>query len=302
MNSPIPFHIISGFLGSGKTTFILEILREMAGKHRIGIIQNEFAPASIDGAILKQTNQPFSLLELNNGSVFCVCLMGDFIQSLVHFIDTIPLDVLILEASGLSDTPSVAEIISHPMLTGKIYLAKHWCIVDALNFEKTGKMQQRVIHQLRMADTVILNKTDLVPQKIENITRKIRSINPFATILGTSFCKVPFTATELNSGISINPSPEPLGRPGIRSMVIKTTRRITEDKLQKFLALWAPHAFRIKGFVVLHDQSAVSVQCVFGSIEIKPVEGWNSPTEMVALTDQFILREWNQSFREISDN
>ena len=67
----IPFHIISGFLGSGKTTFLKRIIDKYAGEYKIGIIQNEFAPANIDGAELKKSGKDFQLLEINNGSAFC---------------------------------------------------------------------------------------------------------------------------------------------------------------------------------------------------------------------------------------
>ena len=83
----IPFHIISGFLGSGKTTFLNKIIENYSDKYKLGIIQNEFAPANIDGTILKKSEKNFDLLEINNGSVFCVCLMGDFVRSLEKFID-----------------------------------------------------------------------------------------------------------------------------------------------------------------------------------------------------------------------
>ncbi|MCD6354608.1 MAG: hypothetical protein J7L95_03575 [Prolixibacteraceae bacterium] len=49
----IPFHIISGFLGSGKTTFLKRIIEQYSSQTKIGIIQNEFAPANIDGVELK---------------------------------------------------------------------------------------------------------------------------------------------------------------------------------------------------------------------------------------------------------
>jgi G3E family GTPase len=51
----IPFHIISGFLGSGKTTFLKRIIDLYSEKYKLGIIQNEFAPSNIDGVELKNS-------------------------------------------------------------------------------------------------------------------------------------------------------------------------------------------------------------------------------------------------------
>ena len=139
----IPLHIVSGFLGSGKTTFLKLIIKKYAPKYKIGIIQNEFAPVNIDGAELKQTGENLRILEINNGSVFCVCLLGNFIRSLIKFIDEFKPEILIIEASGLSDTTSISEVISDKNLTNRIYLASNWCIIDAFNFHKVGLMKEK---------------------------------------------------------------------------------------------------------------------------------------------------------------
>jgi G3E family GTPase len=297
--SSIPFHIISGFLGSGKTTFLLEILSMAPAGLRIGIIQNEFAPAHIDGAVLRESHRDFNLLELNNGSVFCVCLLGDFVKSLNSFIDSCQPSLLILEASGLADTTSVAEILSQPPLNQKLFLAANWCIVDALNFGKAGKLQQRVLQQIRMADLLVLNKTDLTGQGLPGVIETITQLNPFAPLMQTTYCKVPFFEVDIPAKPVFRMAAEPQGRPDIRSMVIKTTRRIGQENLLAFLRLWSPRAFRIKGFVVLDDGSSVSVQCTAGNVGVKPAQGRQGPTELIALTDEFTLPEWNRSFRHL---
>jgi G3E family GTPase len=69
----IPFFLVTGFLGSGKTTFLKSALEKLP-KKKVAIIQNEFAPASIDGTELKRQDGNYKTLEINNGSVFCVCL------------------------------------------------------------------------------------------------------------------------------------------------------------------------------------------------------------------------------------
>jgi G3E family GTPase len=298
----IPFHIISGFLGSGKTTFLKRIIEKYAGNVKIGIIQNEFAPSNIDGAELKKSGQDFDLLEINNGSVFCVCLLGNFIHSMEKFINQYHPEIIIIEASGLSDTTSISEVVSASTLAEKIYLASNWCIVDAQNFTKVGLMKQRVLHQLRMADVVVINKTDLFESGIETIRKEIKQINPFAEIKESVFCDINFelgtTATDKFYFGDVKPMP----RPEVNSMVIKTTRQISQNSLQLFLKEWAPKAYRIKGFVKLKEGKTVAVQCTFDTIEILEVENVFHPTEMVALTDQFTLREWNKSFKEMANS
>lgn len=296
----IPFHIISGFLGSGKTTFLKRIIEKYAGEYKIGIIQNEFAPANIDGAELKTSGKDFQLLEINNGSVFCVCLLGNFVRSLEKFIDEHQPEILIIEASGLSDTTSISEVISSGSVAEKIYLASNWCIVDAVNFNKSGLMKQRVIHQLRMADFVVINKTDLLESNVENLHVEIKKSNPFAKILESAFCNFDFELGKTAINKFYFGEMKSLPRPEINSMVIKTTRKVSAQSLDGFLKEWAPKAYRIKGFVNLKEGKTIAVQCTFDTIEIQESEIAFHPTELVALTENFGLHDWNKAFRELT--
>ncbi|HPT31851.1 MAG TPA: GTP-binding protein [Prolixibacteraceae bacterium] len=300
-NSSIPFHILSGFLGSGKTTLMKEILSQLPAGRKTGIIQNEFAPVSFDGAELKSTGAAFDLLEINNGSVFCVCLLSGFVSSLSQFLDQYSPDLLILEASGLSDTTSIAEILSHPLLSGRLYLASNWCIVDAVNFLRSGKMQQRLIHQIRMADRILINKTDLAPEAVPEITKQVRSLNPFAPIQTTTFCQTDFKPGLLPVPRFMPLPDHALSRPEVSSLVIKTTRKIPETRLSDFLNLWAPLSYRMKGFVQVSNGGTVAVHSTPGQTEIRQVAWWPGPTELMAITDRFTLREWNRSFSEFAD-
>jgi len=295
----IPFHIISGFLGSGKTTFLKRIIERYYSEFKIGIIQNEFAPANIDGAELKKSGKDFELLEINNGSVFCVCLLGDFIRSLEKFINEYKPDILIIEASGLSDTTSIAEVISAGSLAEKIYLASNWCIVDAQNFAKVGLMKQRIFHQLRMADVVVINKTDLIEAGTESIRTEIKKSNPFAEIRETTFCNIDFELGNSAVNKFYFGELKAMPRPNVNSMVIKSGRKMSRNSLEQFLNEWAPKAYRIKGFVNLKNGKTAAVQCTLTTTEIIEIENDFHPTELVAISDQFTLREWNRAFREL---
>ncbi len=296
----IPFHIISGFLGSGKTTFLKRIIEKYASETNIGIVQNEYAPANIDGAELKKSEKNFNLLEINKGSVFCVCLLSDFVRSLEKFIDKVQPKMIIVEASGLSDTTSIAEVVSAGSLAEKIYLASNWCIVDAQNFTKVGLMKQRVFHQLRMADVVVINKTDLIESGIDLIRAEIKKANPFAEIREATYCKIDFELG--NSAINKFYFGEikSLSRPDVNSMVIKTGRKISKNSLELFLNDWAPKAYRIKGFVNLKEGKTAAVQCAFDSKEIMEIANDFHPTELIAISDQFTLREWIRAFKELT--
>ena len=72
-------YILTGFLGSGKTTVLQKILEKLEGK-RTGIIQNELGKLSIDGTVLRDDD--IKMVELTRGSIFCSCLKLSFVQAL----------------------------------------------------------------------------------------------------------------------------------------------------------------------------------------------------------------------------
>jgi len=82
-------------------------------------------------------------------------------------------------------------------------------------------------------------------------------------------------------------------------MVIKSGKKISRGALQIFLNSWAPKAYRIKGFVNLTDGNTAAVQCTFDNIEISNLDNQFNVTELIALSHQFNLREWNRSFRAL---
>jgi G3E family GTPase len=294
----IPFHIVSGFLGSGKTTFLKKIIASYSERLKLGIIQNEFAHTSIDGAELRNTGKGFYLLEINSGSVFCVCLLGDFTRSLEKFIDDHHPDVLILETSGLSDTTAVSEMVTSGSLAEKIFLATGWCIVDAPNFFRSEPMKQLMTSQVRMADVVLINKTERV-EDTRQVEQEVRLLNPFAEIRKTVYCNTDFDPgiAALNkfypSGLS------PLGRPEVNSMVIKSGRKTTLEQALEFLNRWAGMAYRIKGYINLKNGNTLAVQCVYNDINCREIPGSYYSSELIALTDKFSLHDWNRSFKSI---
>ena len=74
-------YVLTGFLGSGKTTALLKLLERLKGS-RIGVIQNEFGKLGIDGTILR--NDDIQMVEINRGSIFCTCQKLNFVKALAE--------------------------------------------------------------------------------------------------------------------------------------------------------------------------------------------------------------------------
>lgn len=294
----IPFYLVTGFLGSGKTTLIKHFIACNADLKKIAIIQNEYADVNIDSHELKQTGKSFELLEMNNGSVFCVCLLGSFVKSLADFIKEHQPDLIILEASGLSDPISISQIISTPALRNLIWLAHTYTVVDALNFQKTIERVGRNTHQIRVADTIVLNKCDLALDSINEIKIKLLIINPFAGIIETSFGNIefiPVSVFHFPASVIGKDQPISLERPDVGSAVIRFLKPISYENLNLFIQKYSLISYRIKGYVST-TKGSVSVQSSFDQINMKPIANSFYHTELVIIGTNIDQEKLQQEF------
>lgn len=128
-------YVLSGFLGSGKTTILLKLLEALKGK-RIGIIQNEFGKLGIDGTILR--NDDIQMTEINRGSIFCSCLKLSFVHALMEMAAQ-NFEYLFVEGSGWGDPSNLEEILKAVQAgAGDRYeLMGTLCLVDSVNFRSS---------------------------------------------------------------------------------------------------------------------------------------------------------------------
>jgi len=296
-----PFFLVTGFLGSGKTTLLQEILEKYAATRRIAIIQNEFAPAGTDGKTLRRDGKPFKLVEVNNGSVFCVCLLSGFIQTLEKVMEEYAPEMVILEASGLSDPINILELLQDDALHRKLILGGIISVVDALNFERGLERMNRVRHQVMIADAILVNKMDTYTGDPEQLHEHLRMINPYAGIIPSRYCRV-----DLEGLFDRLPGEHPAatafgkkvseGRPGMRACVLRLHNRISPEGLADFLQQLQTDCPRIKGFVRTTDEKAYAVQTVFERLEIEEVTGYTGQTEVVAFGNKITPAAMRMTF------
>lgn len=179
-------YVLTGFLGSGKTTILLKLLEQLKG-HRVGVIQNEFGKLSIDGEILRDGN--IKMVELNRGSIFCTCLKLSFVQGLAEMAKQ-NLEYLFVESSGWGDPSNLEEILAAAKeLAGDVFdFQGAICLVDAVNFfdqlaDGQPSDEETVYRQVKHCHLAVVTKVDLVdPQRLEAVEAKIREINPICPI------------------------------------------------------------------------------------------------------------------------
>lgn len=307
MSSPkkIKLILLTGFLGSGKTTMLKRLLTEYA-QTKIGVLMNEFGETSIDGQLIHQGN--FDLLELTNGSIFCACLKENFILGLAEFLKR-DLEIVFVESSGVADPSNMDTILqtAEKIAGDRFDYAGSICIVDGMYFLKQLELIPALRKQVLYASEVIINKVDLQSEEgLAEIEAKIRAINNTAGIHPTAFCQVPIR--DLVSGMTAQKlTPEATGntwesRP--KTSTIKTDAVMEFDKFRSFLDEIKSSTHRIKGFVRT-NQGNFEVSCVNEFAVMNP---WNQAiknSEVVFISSVGIkmtsdlIRSWKNHMGEI---
>ena len=190
MASKIAVYLITGFLGSGKTTFLRRLINSFPENRRLMILMNEFGEIGIDGALVQ--DREVEILEISKGSIFCVCVKTDFIKGLYRIANEIKPDVILIEASGVANPKQLKQDLVLPIFHDRFYLAEQFCIVDAANFESAYETYASVEKQIEAATVFIVNKTDLASSRqIQKTKNLILGHQKAAVFFETTYAAVP---------------------------------------------------------------------------------------------------------------
>ena len=187
MTQKIPATVITGFLGSGKTTMIRNLLMNAVGR-KIALIINEFGDVGVDGEILKGCGQEAckedDIIELANGCICCT-VADDFVPTMNKLLNrATPLDHIIIETSGLALPQPLVRAFNWPDIKSRVTVDGVITVVDAKalsegrfaddeeaiaaqraaapNVDHENPIQELFNDQLNSADMVLLNKADLL--------------------------------------------------------------------------------------------------------------------------------------------
>ena len=294
-------YVLTGFLGSGKTTFLLNLLDNIKDK-KIGIIQNEFGKINVDGEIIDRDG--IKMTEISRGSIFCSCLKLSFVESLAEM-GKMDLDYVFVESSGLADPSNIEEILEAvKVLAGDVYEFKAAiCLIDAVNFLDQIKEEETVYRQLVHCHMAIVNKIDLVDEnQIHKINEKIREINPNCLIkygkegnIGLDFLNTDLKSlNKIESEDSLNTVDN---KP--KTISLQTEEILTRKELNEFLEKVLPDCYRIKGFFHL-EEGWFQVDVVEKLIDYKP-HGGRENSELVFLSKvgPKVIRTIDTNWKEI---
>jgi G3E family GTPase len=280
-----PLTVITGPLGSGKTTLLRHILDTVTKK--IAILMNEFGEISIDAKIIEGKN--VQMADLGGGCV-CCSLLGEFEAAVNEIIDTVDPDYIVVETTGVAEPDALVFDIQESLT--KVRLDGVVTVIDADAMVKYPQVGHTSRIQIEAADTIILNKVDLVSEsELKAIEEKLHKFNEVASILRTQRCQVD---PDLLFGISrerVQPAPHHVHQAEFESFSYTSEATFNIECFEEFADSLGIEVTRAKGFVRF-DNGTFLFNFVAGRWDLEQFEA--EGTELV-----FIGKQLNERKAEI---
>lgn len=286
--------VLTGFLGAGKTSFLSHFIEYQAARNLfVAIIQNEIGEKGLDARLL---GQHYAVEEIDEGCVCCT-LIDNLTAAINQICQNYQPDFIIVETTGLANPANLLSELSE--LQDRLEFSSVTCVLDALNADKALSDYAILADQIRVSDSIVINKTDLAQAAaVDALEHKVRQLNSFASLHRT--CHGDISPRELY-GVNLeglhNPQiAEPCGcsadghnhhctthhHYGIRSELWRPTAPVDRRALEAFLLDLPPHVLRVKGLLRLDGDTGLSVcQHVPDCVQITPYRGQDNPSEFL---------------------
>jgi len=277
MARQIPALVVSGFLGSGKTTLVRRLLLDaQASGLRLAVISNEFGELGIDGALLGRLEEDY--VELRGGCVCCK-LSDQLVETLAQLRERADPDRVVIETSGVALPYDTQLNFWRDPIRGWIVDDVAVVVVNAEQLAADRELEGTFEQQVSSADLLLLNQIDRVPERsLPALEARLRRIEPEAPILRTRHA-------ELDPRLLFPPGPQPRKRPdphqadhdheAFVAEEIAVEPGVAPEALRARLAQLG--ALRAKGFVETARGSCL-VQGVGPRIELEPCRRARPPS------------------------
>jgi G3E family GTPase len=188
-DTPLPLLLLSGFLGSGKTSTLRHWLEQTGTPlERVAVVINDFGEMNVDAGLLARRQ-----MELRSITGGCVCCQSfeDLVAQVAAIAENPKIDLLWIETSGLADPEEVIDHLSAPELAQSTVLRRMILVVDASDFPCSWRGRAVQAEQVRYADVLLLNKIDRVDAtRRQRVEIELRKLNPTAEIIVTEHGRI----------------------------------------------------------------------------------------------------------------
>lgn len=210
----IPVLLLTGYLGSGKTTLVNHILTNKNGI-KFAVIVNDIGEVNIDAELIQKGGvvgkKDESLVALQNGCICCT-LKTDLIEQMGDILKMQRFDYIVIEASGIREPEPIAQTLCSIPSLGGMYTQYGTCrldcittVVDALrlqsefscgdNLTRKGMdeedIENLIVQQIEFCNIILLNKaSEVQPEELKRIKQIIRTLQPGAEIIECNYADI----------------------------------------------------------------------------------------------------------------
>ncbi|MDD3155751.1 MAG: GTP-binding protein [Victivallaceae bacterium] len=242
----LPICLVTGFLGTGKTTLLKNIVAKNRDRKIVYLI-NEFSAHDVDGAIVSAENP--NVVSIPGGSIFCKCLVTEFISQLKKVAEYGPdSDGVVIEASGMANPKVIESMLTETKLDQHFRLATIISVIDPNSFLKLRHTLPNITAQIEAADVVLINKTDRNPaEKTAEAVALVQEINPAAERIQTVQCNVEVDLFAESVPRGLQGEYAKCRDPNYETFV--TEQPFDGGKLETFVLEHAADIYRVKGML-----------------------------------------------------
>ena len=291
----VPVTLVTGFLGSGKTTLVNHILSNRTGV-KAAVLVNELGEIGIDNDLIVAAES--GMIELSNGCI-CCSTNSDLLDSIVRVLSRPdPVDHILVETTGVADPLPVAQTIQRPEFRDALRLDAIVAVADAEQFSLDLFDGHAVRNQLRHADAILVNKCDRVgAERLDGVEEKIRAVNAEARLLRSTQSAAPLP---LILDVDLHrPAPDGHGHhhahlddDGFVSLSFESERPFSVTRFQSFLDSRPPGLFRGKGFLRLAETDRRYVfHLVGGRFTLEEDRRTNGPNRLVLIGQRLDIQD-----------
>ena len=269
--------LFSGFLGSGKTSMLTDVIRQLKEKGlKPAVIMNEFGQLNFDS---QSVDQDIPLKEMLEG---CICCSGSEkteaqIQSLLA---NEQFDVLLIETTGAAHPVEALDAVYSPLFADQLNIKGIVTVADSkLWLDRhmlTPQVKSLFLEQIRHAHLLLANKVDLLTESEHaKVVYEIQSINPNAFILQTTNGRVPLHLLEkLQSSISNKNDIQP-AKIGVHlhlmSRLIEFEESFSQQQFEEWVRILPSTVYRMKGYVPIEGmKNPMLFQYAYGLVQWLP--------------------------------
>jgi G3E family GTPase len=304
MTSQPSIHLVTGYLGSGKTQFLVRLLERKLLKEKIAVIVNDFGAVMFDGVRLSTSDANVEILDVPGGCLCCSAI-DDFQTALTQVVERGAKRIFI-EATGLADAAQVQRDLAFM----RFPLDSTLCIVDALNLRRFQTLFHIVNAQITAADFLLISKMDLVrkPESVSNLEQELRRLNPRAAIArltngsaDTAFLLQAFAPQERFVPDGETHHQEHLLRDEISAFRVFMPQGVDFSAFEKLLTTLPPNLVRLKGLVRFGDSTQASlINFVAGAWNYQPLEpSFSAASELFLIGQNLSLMSLRAQFQTL---